>query len=454
MAKHEATENKPKKRSGAGKVLLVLFLILAGAAGYLYYTVCKAPLELDDPQALVAAAPMSAGDRFTFSADGTAQLKLDKADLWHLILVHAGNDVMDTVNQEVSPYGLEISGCAIRMDETGLWLDLELFYKEVRLIAGLSCELEVTGQHFCLKPTGVKLGAISLPVEKLLTQVELEYDLMLPVITEVTAVSYVPGAVVLTGPVEQDVRSLLPQGKELDRAVVFSETYQPVADALRSEMGFADIMAYLEKEPAAAEDLYRDLFTLAEPDVTESYLEDRWGLTERFFPGIDFRTVGELQEILTNELKVRYIGLEKFFTAAVNEYNEKRLSIQNSVFIYKKAPFDAVRFEYDMNCTVFDVLDPESVFLVVVDAADGFIRKTSSFYRMVDENQPFTQEVDFNKTYILGCVFRSVDGDPYLLYETELTQNNLYIRQIRMVNLTEEEVTALQEPEKIGVWTN
>ena len=35
MNRQEATEKKPKKRFGAGKVLLILFLILAAAVGYL-----------------------------------------------------------------------------------------------------------------------------------------------------------------------------------------------------------------------------------------------------------------------------------------------------------------------------------------------------------------------------------------------------------------------------------
>lgn len=455
MAQYEATEKKPKKRSRAGIVLLIIFLLLAGTVGYLYYSVVKAPLELDNPQKIVSSAPMAAQERFCFSAaDGTARIKLDKSDLWHVILTNAGDDFMDKVNEEVSSYGLRVSGCAIHMDEEGLRLDLELFYKEIRLIARVPCELEADGRHFCLRPTGLKLGVISLPVGNLISGLKLEYDQVLPVITEVNQIGYESGAVVLTGPVEADVRTLLPQGDVLNRAVVFCEASQPLVDALWNEAGFADIMAYLEQHPASVEDLYRELFTLAETDVTEDYLEDRNGLTERFFPGINFPAVAQEQEVLTKELRVLYITLEKFFTNAVNEYNEKRLSIQDSVFIYEKQPFQAGLFEYRKYGPVFEVLDPEAAFLIVVDAQDGFIRKTSSFYRMVDENQPFTQEVDFNKTYILGCVLRSVDGDPYLLYEEELTQNNLYIRQIKLEALTEEEVTALQEPGKIGVWTN
>jgi len=455
MAQHETVEKKPKKRSRAGIVVLILLLLLAGTVGYLYYSAVKAPLKLDDPQKLAASAPMSAAERFQFSAaDGTAQVKLDKTDLWNMILTHAGDDFLEKINQEVSSYGLTVSGCAIVLEQEQLRLDLELFYREIRLVAKVPCDLDISDGQILVRPTGLKIGVLPLPVGGLLSGVELEYDHRLPVLAEVTGVSVVPGSVLVSGLMEQDVRSLLPLGEELDQAVVFCKTMQPLVDALREETGFSNIMAYLEQHPGSVEALYRELFTLTQAEVAETYLEDRYGLTERFLPGIDFDAVAEEQKVQYKELNVLYITLKKFFTNAVNEYNEKRLSISDGQFIYEKEPFRAALFEYRKYGSVFEVLDPEPVFLIVVDARDGFIRKTSSFYRMVDENQQFTREVDLNKTYILGCVIRSVDGEPYLLYETELTVNDLYVRQITLQALTEDEVAALQEPGKIGVWTN
>lgn len=72
---------------------------------------------------------------------------------------------------------------------------------------------------------------------------------------------------------------------------------------------------------------------------------------------------------------------------------------------------------------------------------------------MADENQQFTQPVDFNKTYILGCVLRSVDGDPFLLYDKEIHEGTHYVRSITLRPLTEDDAAALQVPGKFGVWT-
>ena len=72
-------------KSKAGIVILVLLLLLAGAAGFLYYSIVKAPLALDDPQAMAASAPMKAEERFSFDAsNGTAQVKMDASDLCRL----------------------------------------------------------------------------------------------------------------------------------------------------------------------------------------------------------------------------------------------------------------------------------------------------------------------------------------------------------------------------------
>ena len=56
MAKQEVPEKQSKKPSVGGIVLLILLLLLIGTLGYLYYSVVKAPLDLDDPQKMAASA--------------------------------------------------------------------------------------------------------------------------------------------------------------------------------------------------------------------------------------------------------------------------------------------------------------------------------------------------------------------------------------------------------------
>lgn len=454
MAQQEISAKQPKRRSRTGIVLLILILLLIGAAGFLYYSAVKAPLALDDPQQMAASAPMSPEERFRFfSAEQTAQIRMDAADIWSLILAHTGNDFPDNLNRELSPYSLSVSGCAIHMDAEGLQLDAELYYKDTRLVVKVPCALEVTGKRFTLKPTAVKLGVIPLPVGGLLSSVKMEYELNLPVISEVTQVSFAQDALLLTGPMEQDIRTLVPLDEKLYQAAVFCESMQPLADSLQTQTGFAAIVSHLEQDPGSAEAFYRELFTLADPEVVTAYLDSRFGLTQRLFPGIDFTATAAEQTALSEQTNGLYRSLEQFFTNVVNDYNDKKFQLSDGEFLQKKKPFHATQYGAEKYDALFELLDPDSFFLILVDVEDGFIRKTSSLYRIADENQQFTQSVDFNKTYILGCVLRSVDGDPFLLYETEINEGNTYSRNIKLCPLTEDDVSALQEPGKFGVWT-
>lgn len=454
MTQNEMPAKQPKRRSRAGLVLLVLLLLLIGTAGFLYYKAVKAPLALDDPQQMAASTPMSPEERFRFfSADQTVQVRIDAADLWSLILAHTGTDFLDTINTELSPYSLSLSGCAIHMDADGLRLDLELFYGDTRLVAKVPCALEISGQHISLTPTGVKLGVVSLPVGGLLSNLKLEYDLNLPVVSDVTQVSFVQDALLLTGPMEQDIRELVPLDERLYQNAVFCESLQPIVDSLQTQAGYADLLSRLEQDPGSVEALYRALFVLATPEDTGTYLDSRMGLTQRFFPGIDFTATAAEQTALSEQLTSLSRSLEQFFTDLVNDYNDKEFRLSDGEFLQNGKPFQAAQYGAGKYDALFEVLDPDSFFLILVDVEDGFIRKTSSFYRMADENQQFTQSVDFNKTYILGCVFRSVDGEPFLLYDTEIHEGNTYVRSITLCTLTEETVSALQVPGKFGVWT-
>ena len=454
MSQNEVSEKK-KGKFGCGAIALLILLILIGAAGYLYYSVVKMPAVMDDPRSMAASAPMSPAERYQFSSgDQTVQVRLDKGDLWTLILAEVGDNFLDVLNEELSAYSLSVSGCAIRMGEDGLWVDAELFRGDTRILARVLCDLEVSGEEFCLIPSKVKLGAISLPLERLLSMVELEYELNLPVISQVTQISYTQDAIVLTGSMEEDIRLLTPGEESLYRAELYQKSLQPMAKYLRTRDGVSSLLAYLEQKPAQVEEVYQDLFLLAEPEILEEYLDSRSSLIHRFLPGIKISAIAQEHTRQAEEQNAMHRSLEQFFTMVVCDYNDKKFTLSDGQFLKNKKPFQASDYATEELENLFQVLDPDSFFLVLVDAEDGFIRKTSSFYRMADENQQFTQSVDFNKTYILGCVFRSAAGEPFLLYETEQTMGNTYSRCVTVAALAEEEAAALNVPGMFGVWTD
>ena len=151
MRTREKTEKQPKRRSRVGVAVLVILILLLATAGYVFYSVTKAPIALDDPRKMAESAPMSPQERFSVSAaDRTVQVKVEAADIWNFILTHAGDDFLELVNRELSAYSVAVSGCGIQIDENGLQLNLELFYENIRVAARIPCSLEASGQHFCL----------------------------------------------------------------------------------------------------------------------------------------------------------------------------------------------------------------------------------------------------------------------------------------------------------------
>ena len=159
-----------------------------------------------------------------------------------------------------------------------------------------------------------------------------------------------------------------------------------------------------------------------------------------------------LRDLLEQEKPINEM-LEKLFNTVVSNYNWKGYELSEGEFLRLGEPFRAADYGNGGYAAMFDVLDPDSFFLILVDVKNGFIRNTPTFDQMADENQQFTKPVDFSKTYIVGCVFRSMSGNPLLMYEVEVPTSDSYYNDIVILALSEEEVSALQVPGKFGVWT-
>lgn len=454
MEKQETAKKQTKRRFGVGRVFLTIVLLLLGTAGFLFYSVCMAPANVDDPQQMAALDPMPAADRFRFSsADRTVQIKVNAADIWHFVLTYAGEDFLDKVNQELSAYSVSISGCGIQINKKGPQLNLELLYEDFRLVTKVPLTLEASGQHFCFKPAGVKLGVLPLPVEDLLSSVNLEFDLQLPVISHVTGISYEKDAILIAGSMQEDIRSLILPERKLNQYTVFNETVQPLLDALQTDAGYAALLAHLEKDPGSIETFYREMLLVTGSKNTEEYLNRRLGITQRVFPGIDFSTLEESRTEMLEREETLSAMLEKLFSTVVSNYNWKGYELSNGEFLRLGEPFRAADYGDGSYTAMFDVLDPDSFFLVLVDVENGFIRNTPTLDQLADEHQQFTKPVDFSKTYIVGCVFRSMSGIPLLMYEIEVPTSDSYYSDMMILALSEEEVSALQVPGKCGVWT-
>ena len=451
-----ANSETKEKKSGCGScliVLLVFFLLIVGAVGFLAYTIVMAPLKLDDPQAMAASAPMSVGERFCFNAaDGTAQVKLDKGDIWSFILEHAGDDFLDDINEELSSYDLSVSGCGIHLDEDEVRLDLEAHYKNIRLVVKVPCDLKINNGHIVMKPTGAKLGVIPLPVDSLLSDAEQEEDMVLPVIDDVKLEGFVKDGILLTGKVDQDIQNMVVVDETFERVTLFKESMQGVVNLVQGKEDWNSILRSFEEDPASAEAFYRGIFSLSDEVKRKKYLEERDEvLTQRILPGLD----KEARNDLIKELGEDVALLKDFFTDLFDDYNDKKFTLADGEFLLDGQPFHAGVYSEGKYGGIFEKLNPDPVFLVLVDVKDGYVKNTDPLKKMTDKKEQFTQKVDFNKKYILGCVIFADNGDAFLVYDAEVHLEfiNAYVRSTILKPLTQEEVAALQVPGKFGVYT-
>ena len=141
--------------------------------------------------------------------------------------------------------------------------------------------------------------------------------------------------------------------------------------------------------------------------------------------------------------------LERFFASVVSDYTGKDFKMIDGEFLKKLQPFHANNYGAGSYDDLYAVLNPDDFSLVLVDVENGYTEKTPIFHELVDSDQEFTQSVDFEKTYILGMMFRGVGGAPFLIYEIE--ENNE--RNLALHLLTEEEFSSLHVAGKFGVWT-
>ena len=108
--------NQRKKTSRSvllsiGVFLLTTLLIIGGSICFLYFAVTTNPLTIDDPAALAEQTPMPASRRFVFdAAKETAQIRLDKSDLWWLLLPEMEENFLDDVNRELENYQIRVTG--------------------------------------------------------------------------------------------------------------------------------------------------------------------------------------------------------------------------------------------------------------------------------------------------------------------------------------------------------
>lgn len=456
--------DQPKKAPhpvlrGFGIFLLVILLIVGGTLGFLYFTITRGTVTIDDPAAVAAQAPMAASQRFVFDAAGeTAQIKLDKSDLWWLLLPEMEDDLLDTVNRELEPYQLSVTGYGFHITEEGICVDVDAMFKSLRLPVHILTSLEVDASGFSLTPVSAKLGPIRLPAVSLLRSIDTRMEVDWPVITDVTHVVCQQDAVLLTGTLTQDILSCVQKACQDNAIGWFSTSHQDVFRIARTENGFRELLPGLAQDPGSIETLYHDLFTLAQVTEYEDYMEAARDLPLRFFPGIDYDALEEECDSVRAQWVFANVMADKLVAQVSIDFNDRRFSLKNGEFYLGKSVFDpldyfggdtALKMEQ-----LFHIIDRDKFHLVLVGSIDGYAKESPVLNKVLAKKQQLTQELNRKEAYPVGCIFQGHNGEYFLRYESAelLGGGNKVSKFLKTVVLTEAEYDSLVQEGKIGVW--
>ena len=436
-------------------------LILLGTLGLLYYSVTTDSVTVDDPAALAAHTPMAASRRFSFdAANETAQIRMEKSDLWWLLLPEMEENLLEDINQELEHYNLSILGYGLDITEKGLWIDVEAMYRSVRLPVHILTALNFDRSGVSLTLTKAKLGPVRLPAATLLKSVNVRIDADWPVVTDITDVSYQQDTVLLTGTLTRDMLSCVQDACKNDAIGWFSTSHQDIYRAARAPEGFKELLPGLQQNPGSIETLYHDLFTMASLFEYEDFMEATKELSHRFFPGIDYAVLETENNTVREEWTFYNDVADKLVTQVFKDYNNRRFRLKNGEFYLRNSEFDVLNyFTGDAAKEIqqlFGVINPDRFQLIIVGSINGYTVKTPALNNICDSKQELTRELNRKEAYCIGCVFQGVNGTYFLRYESMRLsgRGNELSKWLKTVTLSEAEYDALVQHGKIGVWVS
>ena len=456
--------NQRKKTSRSvllsiGVFLLTTLLIIGGSICFLYFAVTTNPLTIDDPAALAEQTPMPASRRFVFDADKeTAQIRLDKSDLWWLLLPEMEENFLDDVNRELENYQIRVTGYGFNITKKGIIIDLEAMYQSVRLPVHIHTLMDFDASGFTMTLTKAKLGPFRIPAGDFLSAMDVRLDVDWPVITDITDVAYHLDTVVLTGTLTKDMLSCVQEACKNDAIGWFSTSHQAVFRAGREENGFRELLPKLEKDPGSVEKLYHDLFTMAQVYEYEDFMKASKNLSHRFFPGIDFSALEAENDAVRAQWVLCDVMMDKLVTQVSKDFNSRQFSLKNGAFYLKKNVFDPLNYFTGDTALkmqqLFHVIDQDQFRLILVGSINGYAVKSPALNRICAKDQELTQELNRKDAYPIGCVFRGRNGEYVLRYESMKISGtgSETTKVLKTVILSEAEYDSLAQEGKIGVW--
>ncbi|MEN6472087.1 MAG: hypothetical protein ABFC62_11525 [Clostridiaceae bacterium] len=440
---------QPKKKRSAGKIIFwVLFtpvLIVLLTALLAFATLSLYGFQYGDHQALLAAAPMGARERYAFHAnERTADVSLDAADLTCLLSQEGVADPAALENKlkeggiDLAAYGVHLESYGFLFNAPEDTLSITLLFKGFGFIPiplRLDMELSVRGNTLNMTLARAYLTRLfALPLEKLgLDASGLSYALdlgsLFPWLSPLRSVSVAGERLVLTygvgtelfGEIAEDTYFAEQASRyiaDIDELNVFLASY----NGGKAELGpaFTELISRLEAEPDKIEEVRLNFLSLASTFMADrAFSGDRGVYAARFLPSVTNEAVTDRHAVISAAADKGQASLRSYLDNLNHLYFNGGISYSDTALLdaASGAPLDpSALLEGEKPYGSF--LAPGSSRLVL---CGGDVLSLAFGFETPLKKLPHPKGTTFpgfepDQVYTAALLTRAANGSPVLLY--------------------------------------
>ncbi len=448
-----------EKRVSPGKIILlivvVLFLLLIGFAGYVYIRSSRQIVENDDVKDLLQQEPMDIAGRYVVDEEGNLVCRLDKSDLYYYLEKSYGSGAADEMIADLEKEtGLDVEAFTVDLEEPSF--SLAARYNKLRFAADLIPELTVDNGNVRISLSGIRVAGITVPARwiKALNDVSFDVTIDPPFLKEVKGVSFEDGMLCLHGPLDTAFLDAVDPDQGYDKPLTYYiNDYREILDA----------GAVLSKDASKASEIFldgvkekgfrtviEDYFHVAYPARSRELMTHR-DLSQRFlteYMNVEFLNLFHPVAVYANESAH---NIELLTDRVYRALPTNMVTIKEGQFYYHEDPFTYDDFLFLGWDEVYDkLLDPDTFRLVLIDDEQAFKGNTAKISKYVDDLSSIKDPADPDKVYTLGFVFKTRTGQPLLAYN--ILAKGIIGFDAGLFEISEELFEKLSDPSVIHIY--
>jgi len=469
------TSIRSGKKHSAGKIVFWLFspvFLVLLLALLLFGALSLFGFSYDDQAALLAQAPMSAQERYTFhAAERTVDVDVDSSDIL-FILSQAGEITPAALQSQLKAYGVDLSKYGLSLEKYGIRFEdgasVTLLFKwlgfipiplqldaDASLVNG-ELNLQITRVHITkltavsVKTLGEKFG---LDTEQLSYQISLK-DLN-PWLSDAQNVSFSDGNMVLTYGIGEELFSEVRTDAYfaqhsvyyidgIRELTIFLNAFSEKEGTLKLGDDFTALLESLEADPGMIEDVRINCLSLAYPyHANKTFEGEKGSYLTRFLPNVTQEAVTARHEELYSLYEERVMLMGKFIQDLNKLYQNEGISYSDAALL------NAGTGETLVLSQIVEDYSPYESFLSEADSrfmlcngdiqAIAFGLETPLKHLPHDQNATYPG-LDKDQVYMVLLLTRMKNGQPAFVYLA------VTLTAVIVDPISEEEYSAYMEP--------